>query len=159
MTQKVKCRYCGKQLDKSIAYLVKKGKSNVYYCNYEHSIAKTSKQEFYETAVEVFGQVSSSVFYGDMDALAKIHGYKKMTSYIKENKDMIEKYLNRDFKNTYNKIKYFRAILANNLDDYKMPEPKVEIKKEVNVEMYDSKFKPKEAKKGMDDLLNDLLGG
>ena len=156
---KVHCAYCGKEIVRDEAYAVKTGKRNKYFCSYEHSIAKTPKQEFYKIAVEIFGRVSNSVFFGDMDKLAEVHGYEKMTVYLRENRDMIERYLNKDFSNIYAKIKYFRAILANNLDDFKIPEPKVEIKRETNVEFYESKFKSKEVKKGMDDLLNDLLGG
>ena len=155
---KVKCAFCGKTIDKKIAYVQYGKNKNKYFCSYEHSISKTPKQLFYVEVVNVFGKVSNSLFFGEMDKLANIHGYEKMTSYIKENKAMIQRYMNKDFKSTYGKIKYFTAILANNLDDYKIPEPEIEIKKEANIEIYESKFKPKEARKGMDDLLSDLLG-
>ena len=156
--QMVKCRFCSRQIEKDIAYAVKHGKVNYYYCNYEHSIAKSPRDIFYDKAMDVFGRTTNTVFYKEFDEIAKVHGFEKMTAYLEENKGYLEKVMAKDFFNEFGRCRYFSAIFKNNLADYimKKPEP-VKVVSNVDIDFTGSKYKKKEEKKGMDSLLDELL--
>lgn len=154
---KVKCAYCGKMLKKEDAYAVRHGKVNKYYCNFEHSIAKKPSKLFYEKASNIIGQVTNTAFYKEMNEIAKVHGFEKMSAYLDENEEDIRKYMSKDFNSTYAMIRYFAAILKNNLDDFTSKKAESIQHKEVEVEMYDGKYKPKKERVGMDDILKGLL--
>ena len=154
---KVKCRYCGKLIDKEDSHAVKHGRVNWYYCNVEHSLAKTPKDTFYEEAAKII-QTTHTMFYKEMDEIAKFHTYEKMTAYIKDSRQMIEFYMSKDFSSEYAKVRYFSSILKNNLSDFIVKEQDNHIAIDHIENTYDtSNFKAKEDK-GMDDLLSDLLG-
>lgn len=156
MANEVTCRFCGKKLKKEYAYAVKRGKVNRYYCSFEHSIAKSPRDIFYELAFEIFGRTTNTVFYKEMDEIAKVHTFEKMTAYLKENSQFLSNTMRKEFKNEYNRCRYFSAILKNNLGDFSIPKP--EIKKEVEVEVYENKYKPKQkSRKGMNSLMDELL--
>ena len=90
--------------------------------------------------------------------MAKVHGWEKMIAFLDENKDYLEHVVRKDFASEFAKIRYFSAVFKNSLHDFRMKKP--EVKKEINVDIDISvnKYKKKEERKGMDDLLNDLLG-
>jgi len=154
---KVKCAYCGKRLKKEDAYIVRHGKVNRYYCNAEHSVAKKPSQLFYEKAFEILGKTTNTVLYKEMNEIAAVHGFEKMLAYITENQADIDKYMSKTFSSTYAKIKYFGAILRNNLDDWQPKKTEPVVHKDVDVEIYETKYKPKKERKGMDELLEGLI--
>lgn len=151
----VTCRFCGKKIPKDEAFAKRHGKQNWYYCNVEHSNSKKPRELFYEAVREII-ETTHTVFFSEMDQIAKVHGFEKMTAYVQDNKNyLISVMAKMKFANTYNMIKYFSAIIRNNVGDYVMK--KVETEKEVKVEIYESKYKSKEQKKGLEDLLSDIL--
>lgn len=156
---KVKCQYCGKEIDKKEAYAVKKGKRNKYYCNFEHSIAKKPRDIFYEKSFEVFGKTTNTIFFKEFDEIAKIHGFEKMSSYIDENKESLAYFMNKDFSSEYARIRYFATIFKNNLGDYEVKKPKPIIKKEASVDMTVNsiKYKKRNVRKGINDVLDELI--
>lgn len=154
---KVKCAYCGKMLKKEDAYIVRHGKVNRYYCSVEHSAAKKPSELFYEKVFEILGKTTNTVLYKEMNEIAAVHGFKKMLAYITENQKEIDKYMSKTFNSTYAKIKYFSAILRNNLDDFVPKKTEPVVHKDVDVEIYEMKYKQKKERKGMDDLLEGLI--
>lgn len=158
MGRKVVCAYCHKKIDINDAYVVKKGKRNKYYCNEEHSILTPPRDIFYMKALEVFGQTTNTAFYKEFEEIARVHGWEKMIAFLDENKGYLERVMNREWQSEYSAIRYFAAIFKNSLHDFKMKKP--EVKKEINVDIDISvnKYKKKEERKGMNNLLNDLLG-
>lgn len=156
---KVKCQYCGKEIDKKESYAVKKGKRNKYYCNFEHSIAKKPRDIFYDKAFEVFGKTTNTIFFKEFDEIAKTHGFEKMSYYIEDNKDSLNYFINKDFSSEYARIRYFAAIFKNNLGDYKIKKQEPVIKKESHIDMdiHSTRHKKKDVRKGIDDILDELL--
>lgn len=156
---KVKCAYCHKVLDKKEAYAVKKGKRNKYYCNFEHSIAKTPRDIFYNKAFDIFGKTTNTIFFKEFDEIANVHGYEKMSSYIDDNKDTLNYFMNKDFSSEYARIRYFTAIFKNNLADYVVRKEEPIIRKEVDndMEIHTVKYKKKDVRKGINDILDELL--
>lgn len=156
---KVKCAYCHKVLNQKEAYAVKKGKRNKYYCNYEHSIAKSPREIFYDKAFEVFGKTTNTIFFKEFDEISKIHTFEKMSSYIDDNKDKLNYFMNKDFSSEYARVRYFTAIFKNNLADYTIRKQEPIIKKEVSIDIdiHHSNYKKKNTRKGINDILDEIL--
>lgn len=154
---KVKCRYCGKSIDKKIAVAVPHGRTNYYYCP-EHVGQKPPKELFYEELRSILPS-TNTIIYKEMEEISKIHGYEKMLSYLQDNKNYLNNVMNnKSFSSDYGRCKYFVAILKNNLGDYQPKQSAPVIKKETNIEIYEpKKVVRKQQRQGMDDLLNDLL--
>ena len=156
---KVTCAFCKKKINKDEAYIVHKGKRNKYYCSFEHSITKTPRDIFYEKAYEVFGETTNTIFYKEFDEIAKVHGFEKMSAYLEDNKKYLEHVMQKDFSSEYARVRYFSVIFKNALGDYRMKKPEV-VNKAINtdIDISVNKYKKKESRQGMDDLLNELLG-
>lgn len=155
MPRKVKCRFCNKQIDLDQAFKVKHGKANWYYCSYEHSIMKSDRELFYQEAYDVLGQMTNSLFFKEMESIAQIYGFKKMKMYLIDNKSKFDVFKYKNFNSQNGKIKYFSAILRNNLGDYILP--KETIKRRASTEIYDSKNKDANLIIGFDTLLDEIL--
>ncbi len=155
MAKKVKCRFCGQQIDINKAFKVKHGKANWYYCSYEHSVTKTDKQLFYKEVYEILGETNNPLFFKNMESLAKIYGFKKMRMYLIDKKEVFEIFKRKQFDSYYGKINYFYAILKNNLGDYIMP--KESVKRKASTEIYETKNKKPNLIVGFDELLDGLL--
>lgn len=153
---KVKCRYCGKEINKETSYAVKHGKRNWYYCSFEHSNLTNDEQSFYREVRQIIN-TTHTVFYKEMKEIANVHGYKKMLSYIREEKRVIEQYMQKNFTCEYAKVRYFSAILKNNLADYSIPvEHEEQIVTQENDIIDTTKFKAEEIV-GLDSLLDGLI--
>lgn len=155
---KVKCRFCGKSIDKESAYRVQHGKVYWYYCNQEHASAKLPRDLMYEKLNLIFGKpVTHTILYKEFDALGKIYSYEKILSYIDDNYKYLCMVMSKDFSSTYAMIRYLSAIFKNSLADYEIPNPEPIIKKQVETEEIIWNNKPKDRRKGMDELLNGLI--
>ena len=158
---KVKCAYCGKSIDKKEAYIVPvSSKRNKYYCSYEHSISKKPRDKMYDLIYEVFGRkVLNTVLFKECDEIGKVHTYEKVTAYIEENKQYLEQIMSKGFSSEYAQIRYFSAVLKNSLTDFQPKQSAPVVKKDVNFDMdvTVNNYKRKEQRKGMDDILADLL--
>ena len=155
---KVKCAACGEAIDKKIAMGIPAGKRTKYYCP-EHVGMKSPKEEMYDMVFEIFGRkVLNTVLYKELDEIAKVHTYQKMTEYMKENKEYLEKCIYKEFVNEYAQIRYFAAILKNSLTDFVVKKPEVIIQKDIDfcMDVPVNNYKAKKKRKGMDSLLDDL---
>lgn len=155
----VTCKICGTKIDRTTAFKVTKGKSNLYYCNEgEYLSYQNSKEKNYETKVklqsvieDILGEpVTSSSLYKEEVDWFKVKPIDTVIEYLLENKTFISNALEKkDFSNQYNKIRYFSAIVKNNIGTYKLPQP--EIIKQASVEIYDNRYKPKPRRKCLAD--------
>ena len=95
--------------------------------------ARKAKDDTYEMINQIFGyKVIHTSLFKEINAIAKTCEYSVISSYLKCSEREISFALNKDFQSEYAKIRYFAAILKNNLRDYHMPE---KIKpREVNIE-------------------------
>lgn len=161
----VKCKYCGKDVDRKEAIVVPNGKGkgrNAYYCCELHSHMENDRDGFYRKAMEIFGVTTNSVFFKEFDHLGKVHTFKKLTEYMTDNEDELREIISRPFDREYNKIRYFSTIVGNNIADYKMRKLKERIEKpKQETDLHEVKTEPlkKKKKTGLDDLLGDLLDG
>lgn len=167
MAVKVKCPACGAALDKDMAFKVSVGKSNRYYCTeqeYMHKVrkdtlAKKVKDDTYEKIYDLFGYVvTNTVLFSSISPLASAYSYEKIRSYLCDNKTMLERSLSKSFQSEYAKIRYFCAILSNNLADYVPEEEEVYIT-DNEYELVEIKYKPKKKRRSMYDLEMELVDG
>lgn len=83
-----------------------------------------------------------------------IYTYKKISLFLNDNYKFLEKTMSKKFDTEYGKIKYFTTILKNNLRDYTQSKP--EIIKQLNNEVIENKFVPRERKKSIDEYLAEM---
>lgn len=153
---KVKCTYCHTEIDKKDALAIPNGKRNKYYCCLEHVGLANERDIFYQQAQDVIGKTTSSVFYKEMNEIAQVHGFNKMCQYLKVNELYLKNAMHKSFKTEFGKIRYFAAILKNNLGNFKYIKP-VESKEVKPPEIYKANYKRKNERRGMNDLLDDII--
>ncbi len=154
----VTCYYCKKKINKNIAVEVKDGKRAKNYCP-EHVGMKPIKDQMYDMVYEIFGRkVLNTILYKEMDEIAKVYSYEKILAYMKDHRTDFENAMLKPFQNEFCEIRYFTALFKNGLHDYKMKEPEVVIKKDIDfgMDVPVNNYKAKKKRKGMDSLLDDL---
>lgn len=159
MARKVVCRCCGKKIPLSDAVKTPHGRVSWYYCQ-EHVGEKSPQEKLYDIIYEVFGHKTvNTALFKELNEINSVHSHKKVISYIEENRQYLEQAMQKEFYNEYGKIRYFSTILKNNLGNYQMKASAPVVKKEIeaDVGVTTKKYKAKKQRRGMDDLLNDLL--
>lgn len=151
----VKCRLCGTKVDRKDAFKVVVGGKNTYYCNeseYQQVLHERElKDNTYECINEIFGyKVLNSALFKEINILLEVYSYEHILAYLNENKNYIEKVLDKDFVSEYAKIRYFAAILKNNIADFKIKEP--EKSKEVNVDMPIMNYKRRNKRRSLSEI-------
>lgn len=121
----VKCRICGKKVDRNEAFKVAvEGKPNAYYCSeaeYNKMIEnRKNRNDTYYCIYDIFGYtVTNTVLNKEVNALGKIYGFKLILKYLHDNQEYLTRIVGREYNSEFAKIRYFAAILKNSLVDYK----------------------------------------
>lgn len=157
MARMVKCRKCGAKVDIKEAFKVVVGKANTYYCNeaeYNSILAaREVKDNTFECINRIFGYtVTNTALFKEVNALVKVYDYELILSYLEENFDFLYEVAHRDFEREYNKIRYFSAILNNNLADYRAEKIQPEPVKKEEAEVIESHYKRKTKRRGLDEI-------
>jgi hypothetical protein len=152
MARKVKCRYCGNSIDITTAYKIVVGKVNRYFCNkneYE-KVCQTQqiKDKTYDVIYDIFGyKVTNTILYKEIHELSLVYAYEKIYAYLSDNIAYLKKVIqNKEFQSEYAQIRYFAAILKNNLADFHYEE-KTPVIKEVDIDMSSCNYKRKTKRK------------
>lgn len=158
----VTCRNCGAQIDKMMAYKVVAGKISHYYCTEaEYKAAqdkinqnKAIKNAVYETVNEIFNRkVINTAIFKEMSAIAETHGYGLLGDYLRENKQFLCQQLNKSFNSEYAQIRYFSAIVKNNIGDFKAQRKNLNnIVKPSEFEMIETNYTARQPRKGFCDV-------
>lgn len=149
---KAKCKYCGKSIDTKVAYKVAVGKTNRYFCNKEeYDIvykAQKIKNDTYDLIFEIFGRkVTNTILYKEVNELSSVYPYERIKAYLEQNMTYLSNLMqNKSFQSEYAQIRYFTAILKNNLTDFKY-EKKERINIEIDIDMPEYVFKRKSDRK------------
>ena len=144
----VKCRLCGTKVDKKEAFRVVVGGKNTYYCNkfeYQKVLHEREvKDNTYECINQIFGyKVLNSALFKEINLLLEVYSYEHILAYLIENKEYLTRILKKDFTSEYAKIRYFAAILKNNIADFKMEEPEESKKIEIDMPIINYKRRNK----------------
>lgn len=126
-----KCKYCGKSLIRTEAFKVVVGGKNHYYCNeaeYNIIIEKeNARKELFKNINDIFGyEVINTALFKEVNELLSNYSTELINSYLSDNIQYLSSVMtSKNFINEYGKIRYFTAILRNNLADYSIPEPEI----------------------------------
>jgi YHS domain-containing protein len=155
----VTCKACKIKIEKESAYKVKRNDKNEYYCNEKEYIhvqqEKSARLKVLELVNDIFGYVViNTVLQKEISEIAHIYTYTAIASYMQDNLQYIQKFMNKDFSNEYGKIRYLCTIIKNNLIDYiKIVSP---VDKIIEGDIINTKYQPKTRKKCLNDYLTEL---
>lgn len=147
----VKCRVCKTKIERTDAYKVVIDGKNHYYCTEKEYkdllVQKEVKDNTYNLINHIFEKkVTNTVLFKEINTLLETHTYEEILSYLQDNEDYLCRVMSKDFQSEYAKIRYFSAILKNNMADFQQ---KVEAKivRDVKIDVSESKFKRKNKRK------------
>lgn len=151
----VKCRLCGTKVDKKEAFKVVVGGKNTYYCNefeYQKVLHEREvKDNTYECINQIFGyKVLNSALFKEINLLLEVYSYEHILAYLMDNKEYLTRVLEKDFTSEYAKIRYFAAILKNNIADFKMEEP--EESKKIEIDMPIINYKRRNKRRSLSEI-------
>lgn len=152
----VKCQCCGNIIDRNVAFKVVVGKVNKYYCNEnEYQMiqkVRELKDDTYEKIFECFNRkVTNSALFKEISELENIYGYKKILGYVNDNMEYLSSILiEKIFASEYAQIRYFVAILKNNLADYSLED--YIYKKNIIVDIPEIKYKERNKKRTLEEI-------
>lgn len=136
----VTCCICKKKIEKDTAYKIRvigpiSGKETIKNCCSEQEWqeeeerkkkAKEDKDKVYYLICDMFGyEIQHTKFFDEWACWNKLKSNEMIYKYIRENETYLQQVCDKPFENEYQKIRYFSAILKNNLRDF---EPQAEIK-------------------------------
>ena len=120
----VKCRHCGNKIDRKEAFKVVVGGKNAYYCNEDEYLLskklKGDKDGTYNIINQIFGyEVKNSALYKEINTIRIDFSYESILMYLKQEFDYLHSIMcEKDFQSEYGKIRYFSAIVKNNLPNF-----------------------------------------
>ena len=149
----VKCKICGQKIDRNDAFKIRKNNKNEYYCNQQEYKdwfeIKNNKDRCFEIIYSIFGhKVTNTILYKEMNELFEIYGINLILSYLNENFNFLNDMLSKSFNSEYAQIRYFSAILKNNLYDYKLKNKDVPIVTKIDMPSK-NKYKEQKRKKSL----------
>lgn len=153
----VKCRKCGKEIDRIIAYKVVVGKSNHYFCSKaeydEMEKSKQKKADVYELINEIFGyKVINKALFKEIGEILEANSIDILLGYLTANKGMLSSKLNKDFSSEFARIRYFSAIIKNSINDYRTRlKRQNEPVKATDFEMLETNYSARPKRKGFAD--------
>lgn len=133
----VKCKLCGKSIDKATAYRVatvvnkRDGTQELKYmncCSEAEWIAEENRKNKYKAGrdkvyfliCDMFGyEIQNSQFFDEWRKWNKLQSDEMIYKYIRDNEEFLQQVCDKTFDNEYKKIRYFSAILKNSLRDLK----------------------------------------
>ena len=139
----VKCCICGNKIDRKDAYRLTKNNVNHYYCSSkeydEFEEYKETKAKVLSNIELIFGyKITNSALYKELSEFTKQYSYRDILYYLNDNQYYLKKVMTeKTFTSEYASIRYFMAILRNNIPKYAHVSP---VSKEVSVEIPNMKF-------------------
>lgn len=162
-----KCQICKKQLDTSEAYkILDKNGRNKYYCSENEYVEwqavkdkeKTDKGRVFNLITKIFGyQVANTILYKEWQIWNGLRSDEVISAYLAEKESYLTRAMARLDSNEYAKIKYFSAILKNDLKDYKVKEEIIERPTVVvDQTMYESPTRAPNKRRSLADLEDEV---
>lgn len=173
MGVKVKCKECGNKLERSDAYLVESISEKTlkinkkYYCDEKCYKKQETRKELIIKCNDLMEEIldipiRSNIYFNKMySPIIKRYDYDVIYEFLKSEKDYIEQQMeDKDFNTVNVKLKYFLAIMQNNIGKYEQViKNKESFKEDIKHEIFeDIEFKPviEKKKRSLEDILNNL---
>ena len=151
-----KCRYDNREVDRKTAFKVVIKDKNTYWCSekcYQLHCEAQERQakinaeydEIYELTKQIFGYefTGYSLLKREVNTWEKVGTRAKIIAYLTENKNWLSGVMRKEFASDYNRVRYYSAIVAGKLHDFKPKSLEVEKPKVVVEEQYETKYQPK----------------
>lgn len=156
MARKPKCKFCNKEIDKSNPEVVRM--NNRYYCSIKEckqdNAAYFEQKEIYELIFQISQIERSSLLNKELNNLYKRFTNTAIIEYLRNEGETLRNIINnKSFTNEFGKVRYFMSVLRNNLPYY--TQPKSEVKRQADTEVYDIKYKPSQKRKSLSDYLDE----
>jgi len=153
-----KC-HVGKKIDRDTAFKVIVNNKNEYYCTEKEYLkiieGKESRKFLILKINDVFGYViTNTALSKELSEISKVYPYTKISSYVTDNMNELQKFMSKSFNNEYGKIRYFSTILKNNLKDYIVSTP-IAVR-QTDAEVVPVRYKSKTRKKSMDEYMDEV---
>lgn len=178
MGVKVKCKECGNKLERSDAYLVESISEKTlkinkkYYCDEKCYKKQETRKELIIKCNDLMEEIldipiRSNIYFNKMySPIIKRYDYDVIYEFLTSEKDYIEQQMeDKDFNTVNVKLKYFLAIMQNNIGKYedmlkqnKFTQSDVVVKVSETDSLFDD-FIPTESsgkKVSFNDILNEL---
>lgn len=173
MGVKVKCKECGNKLERSDAYLVESISEKTlkinkkYYCDEKCYKKQETRKELIIKCNDLMEDIldipiRSNIYFNKMySPMIKRYDYDVIYEFLTSEKDYIEQQIeDKDFNTINVKLKYFLAIMQNNIGKYEQViKNKESFKEDIKHEIFeDIEFKPviEKKKRSLEDVLNNL---
>lgn len=173
MGVKVKCKECGNKLERSDAYLVESISEKTlkinkkYYCDEKCYKKQETRKELIIKCNDLMEEIldipiRSNIYFNKMySPIIKRYDYDVIYEFLTYEKDYIEQQMeDKDFNTVNVKLKYFLAIMQNNIGKYEQViKNKESFKEDIKHEIFeDIEFKPviEKKKRSLEDILNNL---
>lgn len=162
MGRNPKCKYCGKEVDRLIAFEIKVGGKNHYYCNKNEYLLQLEKQEKREELINLL--VDATNAFGDSGrlyvksailSLEKKYQIADIIAYLKYDLDRIQDSLRlKNISEISGRVKYAAAIIRNHIDEYLQSRNIKNTKEPVEVDFYFSpnNYKPSKQRRSMAEI-------
>lgn len=159
-----KCRFCGKEVKRKEAFLVKKGAKNLYYCNeqeYNNWLLQQKQEEelrnsIYYEIEDIIGVITDNRNWNrirDMvDFLSQSYSLAQINDYVVSNSSKISNILSKKtFSGESNIVKYCVAVIQNNIKSYQPVEEEHIERESIDVDFYMApvNYKPTNQRRSM----------
>ncbi len=137
----VKCKQCGKKIDRDKAYKVTKETSsrkvNHYYCSEFEYINKLKERQYkaeaLNTLMQFFKGINTiqslpKILLIDLAGIANAWGWEATSKYLSFDTDYIKGFMNKDFKSEDSRAKYISAIIRNRIEKVNYNQVSIEVK-------------------------------
>ena len=116
-------------------------------------MAKPNRQALVDVIKQITGIENYGVINKELKKLFVKFSISQMTNYLdNEKQDLKYIFDSKNFDNDFCKMRYFSAIVQNNLPNYKPPKPDIVVN--VENEVYEHKYKPKAKRKCLNDFID-----
>lgn len=164
---KVKCRICGKVLEKEEAYCIMLKKADgypygTYYCSEEEYTTFFKKREMREKIYQLCAEILDTHFNNGriqkmIAEVEKEFDCNVIFNYLYDKQDYLYRYLkNKTFVSMYGEIRYLKAILMNALEEYSKTLSQDVVKRVQdnigNIDIEATKYKDKKKRRAFDEL-------
>jgi hypothetical protein len=123
----VTCKGCKSKIDRDNAFKVVINNKNNYYCNAEEYnnliLEKESRSKVIDLSFQIIGETTNTYLMKELKTISEVHSYHKMSLFLEQNVYELIKTMNKITGNEFGKIRYFAAIMKNELGEF---EPKIE---------------------------------
>ena len=116
-------------------------------------MAKPNRQALVDVIKQITGIENYGVINKELKKLFVKFSISQMTNYLdNEKQDLKYIFDSKNFDNDFCKMRYFSAIVQNNLPNYKPLKPDIVVN--VENEVYEHKYKPKAKRKCLNDFID-----